>query len=375
MKQIIPLAKPYFEEEEVSDVRDTLKSGWVAEGPKVNQFEKDFANYCNAKYGIAVNSCTSALQISLLAYGIGPGDVVLIPDFTYTATGNVVLNVGATPRIIDIELKTFSIDIGTLEKSIDETVKAIIPVHPLGYPLNMEKINKIANKWDIKIIEDAALGIGSMIEGKKTGSFNNVTCFSLQGRKIITTGEGGMIVLNNEDLLEDLKALKSQGDYFVKSVKDKSINRHIFKRQGFSYRLSDIQAGIGCIQLKRIEEFINKRISLAKYYNDRFEDIGVDIIYPDPPKSVRYNYQTYAIMVKEKRDLIINELKKNYIESTIGTYSLSTQPLFKLRAHAHDNHNGKYAYNHTLALPMYYELTQAQIDYIVKKLKKIIIEN
>ncbi len=367
MKQMIPLAKPYFGEEEVSDVRNTLESGWVAEGPKVNQFERDFANYCDAKYGVALNSCSSALQISLLAYGIGPGDVVLIPDFTYAATGNVVLNVGAKPRIIDIELETFSIDVEKLEKNIDEKVKAIIPVHPLGYPLNMGKIKKIANKGGIKIIEDAALGIGSMIEGKKTGSFGNITCFSLQGRKIITTGEGGMIVLNDKNLLEDLNALKSQGDY----IKDKSINRHVFKKQGFSYRLSDIQAGIGCIQLKRIEDFINKRISLAKYYNDRFKDSEVDVIYPDPPKSVRFNYQTYAITVKEKRDVVISELKKKGIGSTIGTYSLSVQPLFKSK----DNPNGKYAYNHTLAIPMYYELTQNQIDYVVKTLKNIINEN
>ncbi len=361
----IPLAKPHFSDEEVDAVRKTLESGWVAQGPRVKEFEKKITEYSGAKHGVAVNSCTSGLHLALLAHGISEGDKVIVPDYTFTATGNVILHVGAEPVLTDIEMDTFCMDIGEIEEKIDETVKAIMPVHTFGHPADMQKLNRIARKHGLNVIEEAASGLGAEINKQKIGSFGNITCFSLQARKIITTGEGGMIVTDDNEAAEKLRALRSQGAYSPGQVT--GLNLPIFRVLGFSYRMSDIQAAVGLIQLQKLEQFIDKRIYLANYYRDLLLDTKVDVTIPYVTKNARHTYQAYVILVKEKRDKIILNLRKNGIESTIGTYSLSSIPLFKRKEGVCIN--GSYAFKHSLALPMYHELTEEDIDYIVKKLK------
>lgn len=362
----IPLAKPFFSEKEVEAVRRTLQTGWVAQGPQVKSLEERISNYCGVKYGIAVNSCTSGLHLALLVHGIGEGDKVLVPDFTFTATGNVVLHVGAIPKLVDIELDTFCINVEKIIEKIDGSVKAIIPVHAFGYPAKIKEINKIAKEHNIVVIEDAALALGSELDGKKIGSYGNIACFSLQGRKVITTGEGGIILVNDEELSDYLRALRSQGAFLEKNSKIP-----IFRKVGFSYRLSDIQASIGLIQMEQIEEFIKRRIYLAKYYNDLIEDMGLDVQFVRTGKKIRNNYQTYVILLKNNlRDKIILKLKEKGIETTIGTYSLSAQPLFSKTKEEFPN--SRYAFEHSLALPMYHELTENDIEYILKTLKSLL---
>lgn len=365
LKKFIPLARPFFSEEEVYAVKRTLESGWVAQGPRVMEFEKKIAEYSGAKYGVAVNSCTSGLHLALLAHGVSEGDKVIIPDYTFTATGNVILHVGAEPVLTDIELDTFCMDVEEIEEKIDETVKAIMPVHTFGHPADMQKLNIIALKHGLNVIEDAASGLGTEINKKKIGSFGNITCFSLQARKIITTGEGGMIVNDDSEAAEKLRALRSQGAYSPGQVT--GLDLPIFRVLGFSYRMSDIQAAVGLIQLQKLEQFIDKRVYLANYYRDLLLDSKVDVTIPYVTKNARHTYQAYVILVNEKRDKIILNLRKNGIESTIGTYSLSSIPLFKRKEGVCIN--GSYAFKHSLALPMYNELTEEDIDYIVKKLK------
>ena len=365
----IPLAKPYFTEEEVDEVRRTLNSGWVAQGPRVKELEKRVAEYSGATYGIAVNSCTSALHLSLLAHSISKGDKVIVPDFTFIATGNVVLHVGAEPVIVDIDPITMCIDVKCVKDKIDDEVKAIIPVHAFGYPAKIQEINRIAEKHGLVVIEDAALALGSEIGGKKIGSHGNTACFSLQGRKVITTGEGGIVVTSAEDIAEMIKALRSQGG-FTQTGAQGGLNSTIFKMVGLSYRLSDIQAGIGLVQMRRIDDFIKRRTHLAKYYNDLFNDYGLDIQTPPVSEAVKQNYQTYVVLINTgNRDEVILKLREKGIESTIGTYSLSSQPLFHRRE---EFPNSRYAFEHSLALPMYHELTEDDIQYIVKTIKSIL---
>jgi len=364
----IPLAKPYFTEEEIDEVREVLRSGWVAQGPKVKALEEMIANYSSARYGVAVNSCTSALHLSLLAHDISEGDKVIIPDFTFTATGNVVLHVGAEPIIVDIDLSTFCIDIEEIEKAIENDVKAILPVHAFGYPANIRKINQIAKKNGLVVIEDAALALGSEFEGKKIGSYGNTACFSLQGRKVITTGEGGIVLTSDDRVAETLRSLRSQGASPSDNVSGK-VNLPIFRLIGFSYRLSDIQAAIGLVQMKRIEDFIKRRIYLAKYYRDLFEDLDLNIQTPIVVEGNRHNYQTYVVILEDNRDEMILYLKEKGIESTIGTYSLSTLPMFQKNKVFS---NSYYVFKHSLALPMYHDLTEEDIQYIVKNIKNII---
>jgi dTDP-4-amino-4,6-dideoxygalactose transaminase len=359
----IPLAKPYFTEEEVNEVRSTLESGWVAQGPRVKKFEETIAQYTHTPHCVAVNSCTSALHLSLLAHGISEGDKVLIPDFTYVATGNVVLHVGATPVIVDIDPTTLCIDVDDLLTKIDDGVKAIIPVHAFGYPAKIQEINKIAKKHDIVVIEDAALALGSESNGQQIGSFGNTACFSLQGRKVVTTGEGGLVVTTDDNIAGKIAALRSQG--ITPNIEGKTSN--LFQMVGLSYRLSDIQAGIGIIQMKKIEEFLKKRITLAKHYNDLFEDTHLNLQTPPISPEIKQNFQTYVIILNEgNRNEIIPQLKKKGIESTIGTYSLSSQPLFKQKK---EFPNSTYAFEHSLALPLYHELTEDDVSYIVKCIK------
>lgn len=358
--------------DEVKAVEKTLQSGWVAQGPRVKNFEEKIANYCGSKTGIAVNSCTSGLHLALLAHGISEGDKIIVPDYTFTATGNVVLHVGAKPEIVDIEIDTFCIDVEKVEERIDEAVKAIVPVHTFGYPADIKKLNRLSREHDLCIIEDAASGLGSEIEGRKIGSFGNVSCFSLHARKVITTGEGGMIVLNDDVLTETLQALRSQGSFSPrKSVQQMGIGLPLFRILGFSYRMSDIQASIGLVQLGKIEEFIERRIYLANYYRDLINDAKLDVKIPEPPNNIRHTYQAYVILVGgNNRDKIIIKLRERGIESTIGTYSLSSLPLFKSKEN--NCPNGEYAFKHSLALPMYHELTEDNIEYIIQNLKEIL---
>ncbi len=192
----IPVAKPYFGEEEIKAVSDVIRSGWVVQGPKVAEFEEVVANYVGAKYAVAVNSCTSALYISLLLYGVGPGDEVIVPSFTFAATINSVLFTGAKPILVDINPKTYNIDPTLIESKINKKTKVILPVHQIGQPVDLDAIYKLAKKYHLYVLEDAACALGSQYQGKKIGSFG-LTCFSFHPRKAATTGEGGIITTDN----------------------------------------------------------------------------------------------------------------------------------------------------------------------------------
>jgi dTDP-4-amino-4,6-dideoxygalactose transaminase len=274
----------------------------------------------------------------------------------------VILHIGAEPKLMDISLDSLCLNLDQIDDNIDENVKAILPVHAFGYPLDMEKINRKAKKAGISVIEDAALAVGSMIDGHKIGSFGNISCFSLQGRKIITTGEGGMIVLDDDGVANDLQALRSQGMYRV--ADGGAMRLPVFKKLGFSYRMSDIQACIGLEQIKRIEAFIKRRNYLVKYYKDSMDDKRLEIDVINPPSNIRHNYQSFIILIKRNRDKTIAKLKSSGIETTIGTYSLGSQPLF--RKYEKECPNSLYAFNHSIALPIYHELNESDIDYIIK---------
>jgi len=340
----------------------------------VLQLEENIKEYCGAKNAIAVNSCTSGLHLSLLAHGISDGDKVIVPDYTFTATGNVVLHVGAEPEIVDIDLNTLCISVDKVIEKIDDKIKAIIPVHTFGHPSEINKLEKVAKQNDICIIEDAASGLGSEIDGKKIGSFGNTSCFSFQARKVITTGEGGMIVLDNDIFAETIRALRSQGAYAPEQMeKQFGVNLPLYKILGFSYRMSDIQAAIGLVQLDRIEDLIKRRIHLAACYRDLLDDAHLNVDIPNPHQNIRHTYQAYVILLKGyNRDKVIMKLRDKRIESTIGTYSLSSLALFESKVTSCPN--GEFAFKNSLALPMYHELTENEISYVVKNLKKILIQ-
>ena len=371
----VPLSKPFFDEEEIREIEKVLKSGWVAgQGPKNKELETAFAKYIGVKYAVCVSSCTTALHLALLALGVGKGDEVIVPDFTYPATAYAVLYTGATPVFVDITQDTYNIDVKKIEEKITPKTKAIIPVHLFGLCADMDPILEIAKKHNLKVIEDAACAAGSKYKDKFAGSIGDVGCVSFHARKGITSGEGGIVTTNDEKVAETVRSLSCFG---VESAHSRADEFHIpeFTKLGYNYKLSDIAAAIALIQLKRAENFIKKRNELANYYNEKLK--GMELVKaPAVEEFNRHVYQTYAVMLDRKvdRNKTIVELKKKGIQAQIGTYALHPQPVYKDITNCNENDfpSSKSAFEQSLALPMFHELTFEEIDYVVSALKEIL---
>ena len=259
----VPIAKPIIGEEEIENVVEVLKSGMIAQGPKVAEFEQKFAEWVGAKYGIAVNSGTAALHVALLSCGIGEGDEVITTPFTFIASGNAIVYTGAKPVFADIDLKTYTLNPDSIEELITENTKAILPVQLYGQSANMDKINEIARKHGLIVIEDAAQAHGATSNGKKVGSMGDMACFSFYPTKNMTTSEGGIITTDDEDLAENAKMFRAHG----------ATVRYHHDAIGYNFRMTDISAAIGLAQLDKIDEFNDKRIENAAYLNEGLKDV------------------------------------------------------------------------------------------------------
>lgn len=367
----IPLAKPSFSDREMQLVKEVLDSGWVAQGPKVKEFEQAFANYVGAKYALSVNSATSALHCAVESLGITKGDEVIIPDYTFPATGNAVLYAGAKPVIADVCPETFNIEPSKVEELIADRTKAVIPVHTFGNPADMDRIIKIAKKNNLRLIEDAACGHGAEYKNKKAGTFGDVSCFSFHGRKILTTGEGGMITTSNEKIYNKIKKFRSHGMEVGAFEREDVFELPSFETLGYNYRMSDIAAAIGLAQLSKLDRFIAERRELAKYYDKRIKEEKLPLKPQKEQDGAEHVYQSYVVVIQKAglRDKVIMSLKKKNISSTIGTYSLSKLPLFKGSCPT-----GNYLFENSIALPMFNGLTKENIDEVIKTLANIFKE-
>lgn len=368
---MIPLVSPKINFQEIKkELKKILGSGILTKGPKVRQFEKMIAKYVGSKYAFATTSCTTALHLSLATLGIRQGDEVLVPDFTFPATANVVVQQGAKPIFVDIDLDTFNIDIKDLERKITKKTKAIIPVDAFGCPVDMISIIKIAKKYNLAVIEDAACALGAEYKGKKSGTMGDIGCFSFHPRKSITTGEGGMVVTNNEKLAQKIEILRNHGGVF-----NKKIGFYKFERAGFNYRMTEIQALLGIHQMKNIERIINQKRKLAKIYFQKLANIKEIKVPKDTPFG-KHSFQSYVILLDKKidRNKVIQKMRKKGIETTLGTYALHAQPFF-VKNYGYrpgELKNSFMAFNRTLALPFYIEITKEQIDYIINNLRNIV---
>lgn len=368
----IPLLRPYFDSEELEEIRKVLDSGWVSQGPKVKEFENKVEEYLGVRYAIAVNNCTATLHLSLLSLEIGKSDEVLVGDYTFPATGHAVLYCGATPIFVDIDSKTYNINPESIEEKITEKTKVIIPVHTFGQPAQMDKIIKIANQYDLMIIEDAACAFGSKYKDDFVGTLGNIGCFSFHARKGITTGEGGMVVTNDKKLAEKIRHLSVFG---MQSAWDREQAGFIiptFTDVGYNYKMSDITAAIGVAQLRKLDKIIEKKRELAKYYDEKLKEIEL-IKSPFVSKDAKHVYQSYVALLDKSidRNKLIEKLGKVDIQTQIGTYASHIQPVY----HSKDNcPNSLDIFNRALALPMYYNLTEKSIDIVAINLKKILKE-
>ncbi|HEX3013481.1 MAG TPA: DegT/DnrJ/EryC1/StrS family aminotransferase [Methanobacterium sp.] len=302
---MIPIAKPFIGDEEIKEVEAVLRSGFIAQGPKVAEFEEKFADYIGTRHGVATSSGTTALHVALLCAGIGNGDEVITTPFSFAATANSVLYTGAKPVFVDINPKTYNINPEKIEEAITDKTKAIMPVHLYGQPADMDPICKIAEDHNLKVIEDAAQAHGAIYHGKKVGSIGDMACFSFYPTKNITTGEGGIITTDDDAFDKDARAIRAHGES----------ERYEHVTLGYNFRMTDIAAAIGVVQIKRLEEFNEKRIENAEYLTEHINAIdGIEP--PYVADNVRHVFHQYTVRVKDgKRD----ELKEFLNNEGIGT--------------------------------------------------------
>ncbi len=332
-RDFLPLAVPDIGEAEISEVVSTLRSGWLTMGPKTKIFERRFAKYIGVRYAIALNSCTAALHLALLAHDVGPGDEVILPSFTFAATANMVVNVGARPVFADIEPDTFNLDPLDISRKITKRTRAIIPVHLAGHPADLLEIMKIAKRYRFVVIEDAAHAVGSKLNGKRIGTFGNTTCFSFYATKTMTTGEGGMLTTDNAKIADFVEKNRLHGiskDAWKRYTKVGSW-RYEVEYSGWKYNMTDIQASLGIHQLKKVNSFIRKRNLLALVYDKELSSIK-GITRPVKQNGVKHAYHLYPILINAfGRDIFIKRMSKQKIGTSVHFLPLHLQPFYRKR--------------------------------------------
>ena len=356
----VPIAKPIIGDEEIDNVVEVLKSGMISQGPKVEEFEQEFAEWVGAEYGIAVNSGTAALHTALLSCEIGKGDEVITTPFTFIATGNAIAYTGATPVFADIDLDTYTLDPDSIESLITENTKAILPVHLYGQSADMDRINEIAEKFSLIVIEDAAQAHGATCKGKKVGSIGDMACFSFYPTKNMTTSEGGMITTDDEDLAENARMFRAHGA---------SVRYH-HDAIGYNFRMTDISAAIGLAQLKKIDEFNDKRIENASYLNEGLKDVdGVVIPYCEPDS--KHVYHQYTIRVeKGDRDDWVDIINNGGVGTGIHyPIPLYNQPIYKFLEFDGNSPKAEFAADNVISLPVHPSLTKEDLDEVIKAVK------
>lgn len=365
MKLIIPIAEPSIGKEEEKLVVEGLRSGWISSiGKYIQAFEKEFAKFVGVKYAVTTSNGTAALHLALAALDLGPEDEVIVPSMTFVATANAVVYTGAKPVFVDSELESWNIDPEKIKEKINPRTKAIIPVHLYGHPANMGPILSIARKYSLAVIEDAAEAHGALYRSKMVGSLGDISCFSFFGNKIITTGEGGMVVTNNKLLADKVKMLRDHGV----SKRRRYYHSHL----GFNYRMTNLQAAIGLAQMKKVKDIIKRKREIATLYSEGLKDLA-DIVLQPEAKWAKNVYWMYSLLIpkkgKKNRDFLAKELKKNKIDSRPFFFPIHRLPRYKV--------NEKFAVADFLAqtglnLPSSPNLKDEQIQYICEKIIKIL---
>jgi len=367
----IPLIKPYITEEVKAKVCEVLESGYLTEGPITRELEEAIEDYTGCKYALAVCNCTVGLETALRAIGVAPGDEVIVPDYTYPATADVVRIVGAKAVIVDVNRETMLIDYDALEAALSPVTKAVIPVSIFGNPLNYDRLNTIRKQYQLLVIEDAACSLGARYRKTAVGNLADISVFSLHPRKFITTGEGGVVTTNNRGWAEWMRSYKHFGMGSHRSRRTTS-----FVMVGTNYKLSNIQAAVGLVQMRHIEELLTKRRELSQRYYRLLEGKR-GIFFPKTTLNGTHSWQSCCIFV-ENRNEIMEKLAERNIETQIGTYSLHMHEAFKQSQAcqiAGDMHGSRYAFEHCLTLPLYHEMSEAEQDYVVSELLEAVSES
>lgn len=374
---MIPIAKPYLTKEEAQAAYDTILSGWITQGPRVEEFEEKFAEYVGSKYAVALSNCTTALHLSMIVAGIKEDDEVICPSLSYIATANSIKYVGAVPVFAEINPETYNLDAVDVEKRITDKTKAILLVHQIGMPADIDSFKLLAQKYNLKLIEDAACAIGSSYKGNKIGSHSELVCFSFHPRKVISTGDGGMITTNREDYYNRLKLLRqhamSINDRVRHEAKTVVFEDHI--ELGYNYRMTDIQAAVGIKQLKKLDWIISERRKIALHYINELINIK-SIRLPIEQNGYLSNYQSFSVYLKPECPISRNGLMQKMLDAGIATrrgiMTTHRETAYKNEKHESDLTLSENTSDQSILLPLYVPMSESDISKIIRTFKSFL---
>jgi perosamine synthetase len=349
-------------------VKALLEDGFLVQGKTVEAFEESVASYVGRCHGVALNSGTSAIQCALTSLGIGTGDEVIVPDFTFPATANAVVCAGAKPVLADIDPDSFNVDPESIAAEITPGTRAVMPVDQFGLASDLDSIAALSQERGLILIEDSACALGASHKGRRCGSFGEASVISFHPRKVVTTGEGGMVLTDRSDAAGIVRRLRNHG-------MDASRGRTEFVLAGYNMRMTEIEACLGVVQMARIDGMLEDRRRAAALYAELLSGVE-EIAVPEEPEGMFHTYQSYVVMVDERidRDRLIADMRKEGVETGIGTYSIHVQPFYRdMLGHKAGRFPSSYhAFRHSLALPIYASMEEATVRQVVTGLEKCI---
>jgi perosamine synthetase len=374
VKELMNLTEPYFDKEEIRLLQEVLNSKWVTQGPKTLEFEQIFAARHRLKYALATTSCTAALHLATLALQLKPGDEVVVPAFTWVTSAHAAEYVGAKAVFADIDLATYNLDPVAFESAITQRTKAVVVVHLFGKSAPMDAILSIARRYGLSVIEDAACAVGATWNGHPVGAIGDIGCFSFHPRKVITTGEGGMVTTNRSDLAERIKSLRNHGATGPPQGVDpgKPYVMSTFNMLGYNLRLSDIQAAVGIAQMGRLDGLLKERRQLALCYTKLLTDVPGIIVPTDDPG---HTYQSYVIRIRENnmglRNAIMERMAEKDIQTRPGTHAVHRLGYYasKYGLRPEQFPNACRAEDTSITLPIFHGMSESQQDFVVETLQ------